>query len=1399
MADLEELTIRITQESSQATQGIEKLAARLNALSHAVGGLEVGNLNILASGLTNLNTAIAQINATSTKRDYNKIVSNLSTLSQVNIGNLDALSASIRTLSDSFSQLSAASGITENVRNLITAISRLGGASVTRAITNIPLLQNALTNLITSFSTLPNINQNILDFINSLTNLASQGTRMGTATNAIRNSLENFGNTTNRVRHRALNLASAIGMLYARFWILLRGVRSLRSAFKEAADYLEAFNFFDVVAEKIGADTFRRQGVGNADEYAEAFMSEMQKKLHQMSGLELDLEDRLIKTTNAKSLGLNLTEITQYQASIASLTNAMHLTQEVSTATSKALSMLAADMGSLRNVDYSQIASNLQSGLTGQARALYKYGIDITQATLEQYAFNEGLTKSVSEMTQAEKAQLRLLAILDQSKVAWGDLANTINSPSNQLRQLKNNMKEIGVVAGQLMIPMVTRTLTVLNGLSIAIKRLLVDIAQILGISLNLDEFGNGFSDSLEEDVDALDDFNKTLKETKKGIREFDELKVIGGSKDDSLTGIGDEIDLTQQILAATAEYEKVWDEAYERMRSKAEEIANLITPALEPIKKIVEDFAIGDFFTAGQDISELVAGIFNFVADAINAVDWDALGERIGDLLSGINWGAVFTGFGNLVGSAIQAAINIWNGAFSVAPYETAIITAFAVLRFTGLGQTLTTNIGNTIVNWFRNHGVDQNFLARAGIGAISVGLGVALSIQNITSVQTGQYAAFSAQSLIKTAISSLLVGAGATMVAAAMGATGGMLALVFGVSFAMTAAFTLISAAMNEPEPNVAEELARQEYAWVEESHLNTLEVLANIQLKQGEIDTQFLQIDTLADRVYELSLNYDKLSDGEKDLLKYYSEQLIDIMPELASKIDEVTGAYRGTREELEKLIDTQKAQIKVEAYRSTLVELEKERGRLQPEADKLKKEFDEAKAEWLEARSYLTLLGYSDAELGAITVRRDWDDYLHADNHEQYAQRLRDAYARFDVIQESYSRISSDLASVTEQYDYYFNEFEEALKTTMGDVSDTIDEHAKEDAKTVNKSKLPKAIQTVIDKVDKKIQNGDAITTEDMKDMRQHINDSFDGLSEGGVPNEINDTLDAIEQAIINKSPELINLMALLSMQMEDAFKMPDVLSGDIATGIIKPIELGNMLGNIRKAAFDNADPNTSGLIKIIYDAFTSVGAKSTPKAVVEKINALISAEGKEAILSAVSDLEETLSDEFRKLGYYLDIGWAQGAHDGSKFVFEAIEDVSEGGVEVFEDSNDMASPSKLYRRKALNIPLGIALGISDGLPDVDTAMEGLTESMTSDFGQLKYNVPKLDIGTNRTSYYGSVTPSREDSFLSQLARVTRDNNGQTEVVFRIEGDPHGMFRVMREQGDVYRRRTGRSAF
>ena len=72
-------------------------------------------------------------------------------------------------------------------------------------------------------------------------------------------------------------------------------------------------------------------------------------------------------------------------------------------AAANSLTKLGADLSSLFNLDYSSVNAKLTKWLIGQSRALYKYGIDITNATLQTYAYELGLEKAVSEMTQAEK------------------------------------------------------------------------------------------------------------------------------------------------------------------------------------------------------------------------------------------------------------------------------------------------------------------------------------------------------------------------------------------------------------------------------------------------------------------------------------------------------------------------------------------------------------------------------------------------------------------------------------------------------------------------------------------------------------------------------------------------------------------------------------------------------------------------------------------------------------------------------------------------------------------------------------------------------------------------------------------------------------------------------------
>lgn len=1422
MADLETLTLQINAESQKAYNAIDKLAQRLDRLSGSIASLETGKLYELAGGLNNLRFQLLAFNTKSSNKDFKHLVNNIHSFTTIDTSRLDALSASLGTLSNAFTGMSSAAAVSDNVKTLVASIGKLGGVSIQRAITNIPLLESSLSHLIRSFSTLPNINQSVLDFTNSLANLASQGQRIGSAANTINNSLDRFGESASRATRKSFNLASAIGKVYAQFWIAMRAASGLKNAFKDAADYLEAYNYFEVVAEKIGTDTFRKAGIGSADKYADAFTQEMRRKLKQMSGLELDLEDRLIKTTNAKSLGLNLTELTQYQASIASITNSMGLAQEVSTSAAKAFSMLAADMGSLRNVDFEQISQNLQSGLTGAARSLYKYGIDITNATLQQYAYANGVDKAVSEMTQAEKAQLRLLAILDQSKVAWGDLANTINSPANQLRQLKTNLAEVGTVLGQLFIPVLQKTLPWINGLSIAFKELLVDIAGILGIELSLDEFGAGFSDTIDEDTESLDDLNKTMKETKKGIREFDELKVIGANKDDDKSGLSDQIDLTQQILAATAEYEKVWDEAYERMTSKAHEIAKAISGALDPIRQIVEDFHIGNFFKAGEDVSSLVASIFNFVAEAISKVNWNAIGEKVGNFLKGVKWGEILKSIGNVIGKALQGALNLWKGAFSVAPFETAILTAFALLKFTGFGNIITSGLSKAISKQITSQKMSKEFASALGkLGAVSIGVSIAVAIDNVESVKKGEYSAYSLQSLLQSMVSTLFGGAGIALAAKSIGfASGG---LAFGIGAAVTLLVNLIALAAVDSPYASAERVWAAEYEWVKEHDLNNMEIITNIKVKEGEVDVQISQIDDLADKVYDLSLSYEDLTDGEKYLLKYYSDELINVMPELANQIDSVTGAYRGTREELDKLIQKQKEQIMVSAYQTNmgdlaagisssqydLKELKFEQGVVNRKIESIKNRLKEDLGEdYTEELWDYVLKKYKDREPTSIIDAAQGQDELRNKAilsliRRDEAEDLLSAIVQQEQLDQSIYTIQNSLGKLQNEYDYYANE----IKRIMGEtVPENIEEGDKKAKDEFQSSKVPDAVKTMVGKVDTNINNGTKVAKTDMWNMFNSINNSFAGIGDGKVPAEIQTLMDNIKTAIETNSPELIQYMADLKLQMEQAFVNAHYTTdGNVLYNVNGISEkLDKDANSIAEAMNTGAKPTTKKMENDLHELFGETLPDTVDKGLKDLASTIDSGAGQKAVMGALDTLKAAIVKEGKALGLNLEFGIIDGIYSGTAKVAGSVTTlVDDGLVTPYETKTETNSPSRLFRRLATNIPEGIALGIEDDTPEVDKAIKTLASSMQSTFSGMRYNIPSLGLGTgNRNSYLGNArtqNASANAGFLDQMMSARNNSATPVEVVFRVEGDPTGLFRVVREEDLDYYKRNGHSAF
>lgn len=701
MADIDNLQIKISADANKATNALNKLASSLTNFQRSLS-IDTSKLTSISNSIQSIANAASSMN-TSGIKNISTLTNSINRMGKIDTSGLSRISSALKTFSTDMAGTKV-DGVGD-IASIASSISRLGGVASGRAITNIPLLAKNLKQLFTTLSTAPNVSENIIRMTNALVGLASTGAASGRAANSLVRNLNTYTASAKKATKSTFSLAAAFGKFYATYFLVIRGIKSLWKSIEGTTDYIEAFNYYTVAFNKVGKEwgkDFEKFGYDNAEDYAQSFGNRVNKLLGKMSGLKVDVDGGLISESGMKNLGLNLQEITQYASQLASITNSLGQTGEVTTAISKSMTMLAGDISSLFNVDFSTVATNLQSGLIGQSRALYKYGIDITNATLQTYAYKYGIEKAVSEMSQAEKQQLRLLAILDQSKVSWGDLANTINSPSNMIRQFTNNVKEAGMVLGQLFIPVLQKVLPVINGVVIAIKRLLVSVANLLGINIDFSSFGqgvSGYNEDLEDTADALDKVGKNAKKAKSYTLGIDELNIgdtnSGSSGSSSAGGAG--IDLTKEIMDATAEYEKVWQEAFDKMQNTAMSWADKVSKVFKPVKDIIEDLAYAFKFdsdawfkVAGMDTSKLVTGIFDWFTRAIDSVDWEKIGRHIGSFLDGMDWTAIFTSAGNFIETAIDAAIDLWKGSFDAAPIETTIITAIGLLKFTGVGDII-------------------------------------------------------------------------------------------------------------------------------------------------------------------------------------------------------------------------------------------------------------------------------------------------------------------------------------------------------------------------------------------------------------------------------------------------------------------------------------------------------------------------------------------------------------------------------------------------------------------------------------------------------------------------------------------------------------------------------------
>lgn len=708
-AEIDRLEVQVEAQATKANNALDKLTTKLDKLSASLSHLNSSGLTGLANGVSKFAQASAQLSNVHTA-DFTRLTKNIQNLAALNTQQLYSAASAMQTLSTALNSLGGVAGNSAQVAELAKAISKLGGVNVQRAITNLPQLATAMNDLMTTLSRAPQVSSNVIQMTRALADLASQGNRVGTAGNSLVRSLNSTGSAMAASTKKAWSFSSAIGSIYQKYFWIRRIGSKLWSSIEKSMSYVETLNYFDAAFEQVADSAVSQMGTAGeeaAEAYYESFSSRAKELTSKMTGFSVNDDGTLTATGNA-SLGIDPSKLMNYQATFAQMSSSMGVTSETSLLLSQALTEIGADLASVKNLDFEDVWTDMASGLAGMSRTMDKYGVNIRNVNLQQKLLELGINENITNLNQNDKALLRTIILLESTEYAWGDLADTINQPANQIRLLESNISNLSRTLGNLFLPAVSKVLPVVNGLVIAVQRLFTWIGSLMGIDLSAITSAVGSSEidtsellgDTDDLTDSLDSASDAAKKLKSNLQGFDELNVITTS-DDSASGSGTGLTdglLDDAFLEAYSKYQQVWDEAFAKMENRANEFADKIgeifKPISEPFKRMLLNLKFGGWTQAGENLSDIVVGFHELLISALESVDWESIGHNIGLFLKGIDWIEVIkTGF-ELRFDIAKAIAEVWFGSFKAAPFETTVMTAMSVLTFTGLGKSIATKI---------------------------------------------------------------------------------------------------------------------------------------------------------------------------------------------------------------------------------------------------------------------------------------------------------------------------------------------------------------------------------------------------------------------------------------------------------------------------------------------------------------------------------------------------------------------------------------------------------------------------------------------------------------------------------------------------------------------------------
>lgn len=728
--DITSLSVEISAESQGAELNIDKLATAISNLRTK------GNVTKVVNSLDKLAGSIATLKqASAGMSGLDKITSFLNGLSNVNT---TASTKSINT-------------VVNAIKKIPAAVSGLNGVDFYSMSGSITQLTNALAPL------------SILD--------ASNLKALGSAFNAIgkvpdltdklkATDLDSFASSCQKISAALAPLASQldkVGNAFAKLppqlsKVVTQANRVTAANEKQRKSYLSLSNqmngFMRNMAKLVSLKAIAEY-LGNAVAKFNDFY-EATDLFHNAMGNLSGEADTLISKMQGL-LGVDPTKAMTYMATIQSLGTSFGLTSDKAYILSKNLTQLAYDEGSYWNKNVAETFTAMSSAISGEIEPIRRLGVDLSQARLQQELLALGFNKQVSSLSQADKAVLRYIAIMKQTANVQGNLAQTIQSPANQIKILKAQLDMLAKSVGSLLYPAMKSILPPLIAAVQLIREFVQWVAKLMGVKVVFTDFTKsagsvgGIGDAMDDTTDSTKKAAKALKDYTMG---FDELNIIDPTQGSSGSGGGasagnilGDVDLSgyDMFKQYNEEFAKQIDAIKQKIKAMlpliatvatalaAWKLTNLITDIVDAISKMnaLKSIVLGlGVFTVGVVLE--ITGIKDAIENGVNGKNFAeiVLGALIGTtgvaiLGKGIAQ-FIVTGFGNTaVGAAIKAAGGSTAGAIIGAAVG-GVVTGIPMF-VTGVYDAVKNGL-NTLNGILIPLG---STMAGAGIGAIIGSLG--------------------------------------------------------------------------------------------------------------------------------------------------------------------------------------------------------------------------------------------------------------------------------------------------------------------------------------------------------------------------------------------------------------------------------------------------------------------------------------------------------------------------------------------------------------------------------------------------------------------------------------------------------------------------------------------------